>query len=106
MEQISICDPDIIICCGQQIKGGFSNAEILEKNVLKISAEWDKFRSCDLPKDWGYFYAEINDKQVPVVSFCHPQVTNLCGRRGHEGLFKPLYKDMQVIGNKFLRIQE
>ena len=103
LEQIRMCDPDIIICCGQQIKGGLSNAEILEQNVFGIRAKWDKIRSCDLPKDWWYFYAEINGKKVPIVSFCHPQVTNLCGRRGHEALFKSLYKDMQVIGNKFLR---
>ena len=104
LEQIRICDPDIIICCGQQIKDGLGNAEILEQKVFGISAKWDKICSNDLRRAWWYFYAEINDKQVPVVSFCHPQATNLCGRRGHEALFKPLYKDMQAIGNKFLRM--
>ncbi len=106
LEQIKMCHPDIIICCGQKMNGALSNAEILEQKVFGISAKWDKIRSCDLQRDWWYFYAEINGKKVPIVSFCHPQVTNLCGRRGHEVLFKPLYKDMQVIGNKFLRMQE
>lgn len=106
LEEIKMCYPDIIICCGQKTKGSLSNAEILEQEVFGIKAKWDKFHSNDLPRDWWYFYAEINDKQVPIVSFCHPQVTNLCGKRGHEALFKPLYKDMQTIGNKFLRTKE
>lgn len=104
LEQIKICNPDIIICCGQH--GTLSNAEILEQKVFGINARWDKIHSFSLPRDWWYFYMEINDKNIPIISFCHPQVTNLCGMRGHEALFKPLYKDMQMIGNKFLKTTE
>ena len=106
LEEIKMCNPDIIICCGQKMKNEFSNAVILEQKVFEINAKWNKICSCELPRDWWYFYVKINDKNVPIISFCHPQVTNLCGRRGHEALFKPLYKDMQMIGNKFLRNQE
>lgn len=106
LEQIRMCDPDIIICCGQKINGALSNAEILEQKVFCLNANWNKIHSCCLPREWWYFYAEIEGKKVPVVSFCHPQVTCLCGKRGHEALFKPLYEDMQMIGNKLLRIQE
>ena len=106
LKQINLCDPDIIICCGQGMKKAPSNAVILEEKVFCISADWDKIPSCELQRDWYYYYAEINGRKVPVVSFCHPQVTNLCGKRGHEELFKPLYKDMQTIGKKFLRAKE
>ena len=106
LKQLDACDPHIIICCGRGMKDAPSNAVILEKEVFGISADWDVIRSCSLPIDWHYFYIEINGRKVPVVSFCHPQVTNLCGKRGHEELFKPLYKDMQTIGEKLLRTKE
>ena len=106
LKQIEICDPDIIICCGQGMKNAPSNAVILEKEVFGINADWYKIPSYALPRDWHYFYTEINGRKVPVVSFCHPQVTNLCGKRGHEALFKPLYQDMQTIGEKLLRSKE
>ncbi|MBR5246354.1 MAG: hypothetical protein IKV25_03155 [Clostridia bacterium] len=105
-EQIRRCDPDIIICCGQGMKDAPSNAVILEKEIFEIGAKWNKVPSCSFSRDWYYFYTEINGKQVPVVSFCHPQVTNLCGRRGHEALFKPLYKDLQLIGKKLIKERE
>ena len=72
----------------------------------RIKANWNKIQSSAFSRDWYYFYADINGRKVPVVSFCHPQVTNLCGKRGHEALFKPLYKDMQAIGNKLLRTKK
>ena len=103
LKQIRICDPSIIICCGQGMKDAPSNAVILEEKVFGIKATWDKIQSCTLPREWHYFHTEINGRQVPVVSFCHPQVTNLCGKRGHEQLFKPLYEDMRMVGNKLLR---
>ena len=106
LEQICICDPDIIICCGQGMKTAPSNAVILEEKVFGIKANWNKIQSSAFSRDWYYFYADINGRKVPVVSFCHPQVTNLCGKRGHEALFKPLYKDMQAIGNKLLRTKK
>ena len=103
LEQIRICDPDIIICCGQSMKTAPGNAVILEEKVFEIKADWHKIQSSTFPRDWHYFYTDINGKEVPIVSFCHPQVTNLCGKRGHEALFKPLYKDMLTIGKKLLK---
>ena len=41
-------------------------------------------------------------KRIPIISFCHPQVTNLEGVRGHEKLFEPLYRDMLHIRELFL----
>ena len=42
-------------------------------------------------------------KRIPIVSFCHPQVTNLQGARGHDKLFEPLYQDMLHIREMFLK---
>jgi hypothetical protein len=106
LEEIKICNPDIIICCGQMANGGKSNAMILEEDVFRIKANWEHIHSCELPRNWNYFYAELNGKKIPIVSFCHPQATNLCGRRGHEKLFKPLYKDIQIIGKTLLNNEE
>ena len=41
-------------------------------------------------------------KRIPIISFFHPQVTNLEGVRGHEKLFVPLYRDMLHIREVFL----
>lgn len=102
-EEICLCDPNIIICCGLPMKGCLSNADLLWHHVFPICSEWKKVRSVHLPQDWYFYYATINGKQVPVVSFCHPQVTNLCGCRGHEMLFAPLYRDMLHIREMFLK---
>ena len=102
-DEICLCDPDIIICCGlpsPEIKAG--NATLLMENVLYNHTEWEKFSSRKLDRVWWYYCSEINGKKVPVISFCHPQVTNLCGKRGHTDLFMPLYEDMLYIRNKFL----
>ena len=106
LEQIKLCSPHIIICCGQQMKGAPSNAVILEEYVFGVKAQWQNIPSCELPREWAYYEVEINGRLVPVVSFCHPQVTNLCGKRGHENLFKPLYKDMRLIGKTLLKKTE
>ena len=42
-------------------------------------------------------------KRIPIISFCHPQVTNLEGVREHEKLFVPLYRDMLYIRELFLK---
>lgn len=102
LSEIELCDPDIIICCGQGMQKSPSNAVILEQQVFKISPDWKHFPSEKLPREWHYFEVLINNKYVPVISFCHPQVTNLCGKRGHDGLYEPLYKDMLQIRNMFL----
>lgn len=101
--EIELCDPDIIICCGLPIKGALSNAELLYNNVFENVSEWKQLESTSLPRKWWYYKTTINEKEIPVISFCHPQVTNLGGNRGHENLFKPLYKDMLNIRSEFLK---
>lgn len=101
-EEICLCDPSIIICCGLTASGIIGNATLLKEYVLPVSTKWESFRSLTFNRDWWYYYAEINNRQVPVISFCHPQVTNLEGARGHEQLFAPLYRDMLHIKKQFL----
>lgn len=60
------------------------------------------FRSKSFQRDWWYYYTNINEKRVPVISFCHPQVTDLEGNRGHEKLFMPLYRDMFYVREMML----
>lgn len=102
-EEICLCDPNIIICCGLPMKGCPSNAHLLWRYVFPSRSEWESFKSIELPQDWWFYNAAINGKNVPVISFCHPQSTNLCGCRGHEKLFAPLYQDMLYIRKKFLK---
>lgn len=102
-EELCLCDPSIIICCGLTTSGITGNATLLKDHVLPISTEWTSFRSKTFDRAWWYFLTEINEKQVPVISFCHPQVTNLENARGHEKLFVPLYRDMLHIRKMFLK---
>jgi len=102
-EELCLCDPSIIICCGLTASGITGNATLLKDHVLPISTEWTSFRSKTFDRDWWYFLTELNEKQVPVISFCHPQVTNLENARGHEKLFVPLYRDMLHIRKLFLK---
>ena len=102
-EEICLCNPDIIICCGLSSAKMKGNAALLmEEKVLTDCTEWESFRSQKLIREWWYYYTEINGKKIPVISFCHPQATNLNGKRGHKDLFVPLYEDMLFIKNKFL----
>jgi hypothetical protein len=50
-----------------------------------------------------YYTLKVNGKEVPVISFCHPQVTNFKGKRGHNELFEPLYREMLNIRKEFLK---
>ena len=102
-EEICLCNPGIIICCGLTASVITGNATLLKEYVLPISTKWESFRSKTFDRDWWYYFTEINEKQVPVISFCHPQVTNLNGFRGHEKLFIPLYRDMLYIRELFLK---
>lgn len=98
LREIELCNPEIIIC------GGFGNADLLKDYVFKESAsEWKQLPAVGFASTWWYYFAEVNDKQVPVISFCHPQVTNFKGRRGHTDLFEPLYREMLNIRNVFLK---
>lgn len=102
-EEICLCDPSIIICCGLTASGITGNATLLKDYVLPFSTEWESFPSSTFDRDWWYYFTKIKEKQVPVISFCHPQVTNLEGARGHENLFAPLYRDMLHIRELFLK---
>lgn len=102
-EEISLCEPDIILCCGLTASGITGNAVLLKDHVLPVSSEWKSFRSRTFDRNWEYYFAEINKKKIPVISFCHPQVTLLEGARGHEKLFAPLYQDMLRIRELFMK---
>ena len=102
-DEICLCDPDIIICCGLPLDGCPGNADLLWRHVFPIRTEWESFSSKELLRQWYFYHAEINGKNVPVISFCHPQVTNLGGCRGHEKLFAPLYRDMLDIRERFVK---
>lgn len=102
-KEVCLCAPDIIVCCGLTASGITGNATLLKDYVLPVSTGWASFRSQTFDRDWWYYFTEINEKQVPVISFCHPQVTNLQGARGHERLFAPLYRDMLHIKKLFLK---
>ena len=102
-EEICLCNTSIIICCGLTSSGITGNATLLKDYVLPVSAEWVSFRSKTFDRNWWYYFTEIRGKQIPVISFCHPQVTNLDGFRGHEKLFIPLYRDMLYIRELFLK---
>lgn len=102
-EEICLCDPGIIICCGLTASGIIGNAALLKEYILPSTTEWKSFRSKTFSRDWWYYHAKVNGKQIPVISFCHPQVTNLGGNRGHENLFMPLYRDMLYIRELFLK---
>ena len=87
--EIELCDPDILIC------GGFGNADILKDHVFgELASEWKKLPAVHFAATWWYYFATINGKQIPVISFCHPQVCNFKGKRGHADLFEPLYREM------------
>ena len=96
-QEITLCDPDIIIGCG------LGNAVLLKEYVFGNSAsDWkDDLTSLSFQRKWQYYTVQINGKTVPVIDFCHPQVTNLEGRRGHAHLFEPLYRDMLHIKDFF-----
>lgn len=97
LREIELCNPDIIVC------GGFGNATILKDHVFKdLAGEWQKITAESFNDIWWYYFVNINGKQIPVINFCHPQVTHYKGKRGHEGLFEPLYREMLKIRKVFL----
>ena len=97
LREIEQCDPAIIIC------GGFGNAGLLKNHVFKeLAGDWKELPAVSFGGTWWYYFATINNKQIPVISFCHPQVTNFKGKRGHDELFEPLYREMLNIRKAFL----
>lgn len=96
LREIEICDPKIIIC------GGFGNARILKDHIFKdLAGEWQEIHSDEFNCSWWYYFATINGKQVPVIDFCHPQVTHFKGKRGHDDLFAPLYREILIFKQFF-----
>ena len=87
-EQIELYKPDIIICCG---RGVGKNADILHDIVFESPqvSEWLKPIT---ENKYNYFVVAIDNKQVPVVSFYHPQM-----RGGHD-IFEKRYKEMITVG--------
>ncbi len=101
--EISLCEPSVIICCGLTSGNILGNAALLwAYNVLPRRSGWMSFISETLGCQWWYFYTEINGRRVPVISFCHPQVSVLGCVRGHKELFEPLYRDMLAVRQMFL----
>lgn len=90
-EQIELYAPDIIICCG---RGVGKNADILHDTVFEPSqvSEWQEPIT---ETKYNYFVAAVDNKQVPVVSFYHPQM-----RGGHDK-FRQRYDEMIAIGEFF-----
>ena len=98
LREIELCDPSIIIC------GGFGNADILKDHVFgELASEWKKIPAVHFEATWWYYFATINGKQIPVISFCHPQVCNFKGKRGHADLFEPLYREMLNFRKVFIQ---
>lgn len=117
-EQILMCHPDMIICCGFTSSSFVGNADLLRMGDKKYKVEgvfseeeladykWETFESPCFKKynnhKWWYYYVNLSDQTIPVLSYCHPQTTNMCGMRGHDGLFEPLYRDMLDLKAKLL----
>ncbi len=101
LEEVNLCDPKIIICCGLSSVGVTGNAVLMKEYIFSDTSEWKYLDSAKLNRSWRYYYAFIDEKMVPVVEFCHPQVTVLAKKRGHE-LFDALYYDMLKIKEMLL----
>lgn len=90
-EQICLYNPDIIICCG---RGEGKNADILH-DVVFCNDEVSEWQEPLTDTKYNYFFLHIDGKEIPVVSFYHPQM-----RGGHE-LFEKRYNEMVQIGEYF-----
>ena len=101
LDEIKLCNPEIIICGGLSASGIKGNATLLKEYVFTETSEWNSIKSSFFDKVWWYYYTNINGRMIPVVEFCHPQVTVIKGKRGHE-LFEVLYDDMITLRKEFL----
>lgn len=101
LKEIELCDPHIIIACGLSSSSMTGNATLLHQFIFDSAPQWEILKSPHWDKEWYYFRAPINGRIVPVISFCHPQVTTMSGLRGHQ-LFKLLYADMRFMRQTFL----
>lgn len=86
--QIELYSPDIIICCG---RGKGKNADVLH-DIVFDSTQVSEWQEPITEEKYNYFITIIDGKQVPVVSFYHPQM------RGDHEKFKKHYDEMIEIG--------
>lgn len=104
-KEIQLLAPDLILCCGLPTAGMPGNAELLQRYVFPDEMQKIGQITSHIPdRTWLYYLLTLSDRSIPVVSFCHPQVTVLSEQRGHQDLFIPLYEDMLDIGRKFLSL--
>lgn len=100
-EEIYMCDPDMIICCGFSSHDCPSIATLLKQYILPHSDEWKTIHS-SINNNWHYYNTYFN-KTIPVISFVHPCLRHLNNKQGHDKLFKPLYKDMVMISKELYK---
>lgn len=74
LKQIKLYQPDLIICCG---RGNGKNADLLYNHIFPKESltEW---KTPLTKENYNYFTVNLCDKNVPVISFVHPQM-----RGGH-----------------------
>lgn len=83
-EQIELYQPDLIICCG---RGTGKNADILHDYVLSHVSGWQR----PIGK-YNYFLCTLSSgKELPVVSFRHPQI-----RGGHTAFGKCFFDMIEI----------
>ena len=72
LEEICLCDPGMIICCGLASSGIKGNAALLKDHVLPVSTEWASFQSRTFDRDWQYYFTEINkNRSLSSASAIH-----------------------------------
>lgn len=90
-EQLSLYQPDIIICCG---RGDGKNADLLYEEILTTTSPWQE------PIDgFNYFYTTFDGKSIrtPVISFFHPQ------RIASHSTYQAWYENIRKIGRLLLK---
>ena len=87
-EQLSLYAPDIIICCGWWVVADILYQDVLPKDAL---GPWRKTGG-----GFDYFRARLGGKEIPVVSFYHPQ------RIASHAVFEGWYDHMREIGGELL----
>jgi len=101
LEEVKLCTPELIICCGLSSVGVMGNAVLMKEYVFSYTSDWMMIESDKLNRSWRYYFAEVDKRKIPVVEFSHPQATILSGKRGHE-LFEALYCDMLKVKEELL----
>lgn len=87
-EQLSLYAPDILICCGWWVVADILYQDVLPKDAL---GPWQKTSG-----GFDYFRGQLGGKEIPVVSFYHPQ------RIASHAVFEEWYEHMKKIGSELL----